>query len=61
MTNIEKLEALEDYLKSLTEIITNQHWSIEVLMECIISNYIKYKSNRDKDENLSTEEYLNMI
>ena len=25
MTNIEKLEALEDYLKSLTEIITNQH------------------------------------
>ena len=61
MTNIEKLEALEDYLKSLTEIITNQHWSIEVLMECIINNYIKYKSNRDKHENLSTEEYLNMI
>ena len=25
------------------------------------NNYIKHKSKRDKDENLSPEEYLNMI
>ena len=25
------------------------------------NNYIKYKSKRDKDENLSPEEYFNMI
>ena len=36
MINIEKLEVLEDYLKSLIEIITNQQKSIEVLREKLI-------------------------
>ena len=34
--NIEKLEVLEDYLKSLIEIITNQQKSMEVLREKLI-------------------------
>ena len=33
MINTEKMEALEDYLKSLIEIITNQQEPIMVLME----------------------------
>ena len=36
MTNIEKLEVLEDYLKSLIDIITNQQQLIEVLWEMLI-------------------------
>ena len=36
MINIEKLEVLEDYLKSLIEIITNQQKLIEVLREKLI-------------------------
>ena len=37
MINIEKLELLEDYLKSLTEIIINQKQSVEVLQEKLIT------------------------
>ena len=36
MINIEKLEVLENYLKSLIEIIINQKLSIEVLQEKLI-------------------------
>ena len=36
MINIEKLEMLENYLKSLIEIIINQKLSIEVLQEKLI-------------------------
>ena len=36
MMNIEKLEALEHYLKSLMEIITNQQEPMVVLQEEII-------------------------
>ena len=44
MMNTEKLEALEDYLKGLTEIITNQEKAMMVLQEeKIIKSIIRVK------------------
>ena len=44
MRNTEKLEALEDYLKGLTEIITNQEKAMMVLQEeKIITSIIRVK------------------
>ena len=44
MMNTEKLEALEDYLKGLTEIITNQEKAMMVLQEeKIITSIIRVK------------------
>ena len=54
MMNIEKLEVLEDYLKSNPRVI-DRGFAGEV------NNCIKYISEGDKDERLSPEEYLNMI
>ena len=53
MINIEKLEALEDYLKSNRDYykptVTDRGFAGEV------NNYIKYKSEGDKDKKLSLE------
>ena len=52
MINIEKLEALEDYLKSNRDYykptVTDRGFAE-------VNNYIKYKSEGDKDKKLSLE------
>ena len=60
MINREKLEVLEDYLKSLIEIYYKPR-VVDRGFVGEINNYIKYIGEGDKNEKLSPGEYLNMI
>ena len=60
MMNIEKLAVLEHYLKNQIEIITNPI-RIDGGFAEENDNYVEYTSKGERYENLSPEEYLNVI
>ena len=60
MMNIEKLAVLEHYLKNQIEIITNPIRIDRGFAE-ENDNYVEYTSKGERYENLSPEEYLNVI
>ena len=60
MTNTDKLGALQNYLKNLIEITTNQQ-ETDRGFSGRNNNCIEYTNKGDRYENLSPKEYLIMI